>query len=154
MGLFTGIEDATSSAGGNYIKPGRHLLSIVMNRPKKSRKKKDLAISEFTIIESTVHEVGESVSWVVNLTDHDAAIGNVKGYLAAVAECEEDEVDEAGASRAYSDENPFEGHKVALETFMIETQKGNQFTKHVWKPASEWQGLQKETAEAEAADGS
>ena len=148
MGLFTGIEEATSSAGGNYIKPGRHLLKIVVNRPKKSRKKKDLAISEFEVLESTAHDEGESVSWAVNLTDHDAAIGNIKGYLAAVAECEEDEVDEAGAERAYSAENPFEGMTVALETFMIKTRAGGAFTKHVWKPASEWAGLNKERAAA------
>lgn len=147
MGLFTGIEDATSSAGGNYIKPGRHLLSIVCLKGKVSRKKKALAIAEFEIVESTKHEVGESVSWLANLTDHDAAVGNVKGLLAAIAECEEEEVDEAGADRAFSDENPFEGQKVVCEAFTIQTTKGNDFTKCVWKPASEWKGLKSERAE-------
>ncbi len=150
MGLFTGIEDATSSAGGNYIKPGRHLLNIVCLKGKVSRKKKALAIAEFEIVESTKHEVGESVSWLANLTDHDAAVGNVKGLLAAIAECEENEVDEAGADRAFSEENPFEGQKVVCEAFIIETTKGNDFTKCVWKPASEWKGLKAEATETSA----
>lgn len=154
MGLFTGIEDATSSAGGNYIKPGRHLLNIVCLKGKVSRKKKALAIAEFEIVESTKHEVGESVSWLANLTDHDAAVGNVKGLLAAIADIEENEIDEAGADRAFSDENPFEGQQVVCEAFIIETGKGNDFTKCVWKPASEWKGLKSEsTAEASEASG-
>ena len=62
MGLFTGISDATSTQGGNYLKPGRHLLEIIVNRVKKSRKKQNLAFAEFTVLESTVHEVGDAVS--------------------------------------------------------------------------------------------
>lgn len=154
MGLFTGIDEATSTQGGNYIRPGRHLLQIDVNRVKKSRKKKNLAFAEFTVLESTVHEPGEEVSWCVNLTDHDAGLGNISGYLAAVAECEESEVDEKGATRAYSAENPFKGFKVALTTFMIKTQSGGDFTKHEYKPASEWQGLATEKAERATEDAS
>ena len=152
MGLFTGIEEATSTAGGNYIKPGRHLLSVVALRPKTSRKKKSLAIAEFEVAESTAHDKGELVSWVANLTDHDAAIGNVKNLLAGIAECEEDEVDEEGADRAFSEENPFEGMQVVCEAFMIKTGKGNDFTKCIWRWANTWKGANKEAAAAAAAD--
>ncbi len=146
MGLFTGIEDATSTAGGNYIKPGRHLLNVVVLRPKISRKKKSLAIAEFEVVESTVHDEGEEVSWVANLTDHDAAIGNVKGLLAGIAECEEDEVDEEGADRAFSDENPFADMQVVCNAFMIKTEKGNDFTKCIWRWANTWKGVKREAA--------
>lgn len=148
MGLFTGIEEATSSAGGNYIKPGRHLFKIVALKAKMSRKKKSLAIAELEVLESTSHEVGESVSWMANLTDHDAAIGNVKGLLAAIGEITEEDVDEAGADRAFSSENPFEDQKVACDAFMVKTKANNDFTKCLWKPACEWKGLATEKVEA------
>lgn len=151
MGLFSGIDKATSTQGGNYIKPGRHLLKIIRNFTKITRKKKNLAIAEFEVLESTVHDVGEEVEWCVNF-EHDAALGNISGYLAGVAEISEDDVDEAGATRAYSPENPFKDFKVALTTFMIKTEANRDFTKHVYKPASQWKGIKAEMAAAVAED--
>lgn len=145
MGYFDQIEESSSTAGGNYFKDGRHLVRVKALKMKTSRKKKDLAILESEIVESTAHDPGASISWIVNLTDHEAGLGNIKGMLAALGGCEEEEVDGAGAEQAFSEANPFEGMLVACEAYLIKTRAGNDFTKVVWYPASEWKGVEFET---------
>ena len=149
MGLFNGIKDAKINKGGVYLLPGdgggtaRYRLKVKLLRVMKTRKKEDQFISEFTVVESTnaKRPAGTDVSWLANLTKHEAALGNIKGLLAALFNCTEDEVDETGADRAVEEEgeyaNPCEGMEVVCEATEITTRAGKPFTKCVWFPVEE-----------------
>jgi hypothetical protein len=133
MGLFGGIKDAKVSQGGNYMKPGfRFLLEIEALKAIKSRKGHDLAIAEFKVLASDcpAQPAGAQVSWCCDLTEHEAALGNVKGFLASVMNISVDAVDEAGAEGAYGPSNFLKGRRVKCETVLTKTKKGGDFTLH------------------------
>ncbi len=84
MGTFSSIGEANVNAGGVYFLPGTYIVEVKKCFEKKSRKKTDLLIIEFGILDSDVEirPEGSSASWVLNLAQ-DASMGNVKGFLAA-----------------------------------------------------------------------
>ena len=150
MSMFSGIENAKTSTAGNYIRPGMHVLRIGELKATKSRRGEDLFIIDDAEIVSSIpgvdvagntvaeHRPGEFVSVVWNLTKHDAAIGNVKGFLAAVANCDPSEVDEAGALAAVSAQQPFRGTLVKVQAAETETKSGHPFTRlHFYHHATE-----------------
>lgn len=154
MSIFKGIEDAVVSRSGVYLEPispfseeeipGHYVLDILMLKEHQSRKKQDAFIAEFNIIESDVpwRPAGSKASWYVNVSGHEAGLGNVKAFLAVVAGIEETDVDEEGARYAVSDDQPFEGIRVRCTAVPIETKKEKRdFTKMEWMPWSEDDGI-------------
>jgi len=133
MSIFDGIEKASSTNGSNYIKKGLHTLKILSLREKKGFKGES-AIAEFEVVESTAHETGSEVVWVLNFTNQpEMSLGNLKGFLAAVTGVEEDKVDSKGAARAFSKDQPLAGVLVKVQGDEILTKKGTPFTKLMWR---------------------
>ena len=143
MGLFSGIESAKVGAGGVYFLAGLYKVRIVKVTTINSRKKDDLFIVEAKILESDNKDrkVGSSCSWVVNLKQ-DAALGNIKGFVAAangIDPTDEDtvnkEVTEEAVEYVCSDDNPLKDVELNLECTAIKTRAGGDFTLHKWSPA-------------------
>ncbi|KKM13359.1 hypothetical protein LCGC14_1716990, partial [marine sediment metagenome] len=92
-----------------------------------------------------------SMTWMCNLTKHDAAPGNVKAFLAALAGVDDTEIDVAGAEMAVSDQNPMQGMIIRLEASVIQTRAKTDFTLCRWSNLNE--EMQAKAAELRAAAG-
>ena len=150
MSMFAGIENAKTSSAGNYIRPGTHVLQIHELKGTQSRKGETLfIIDDAEVLDSIAgvdmqgepvapHRVGENVSVVWNVTKHDAALGNIKQFMSAVANCDPDDVDQAGVLAAVSAQQPFRGTKVRCQATATTTKDGRPFTKlHFYHHAAE-----------------
>jgi hypothetical protein len=142
-GLFSGVKDAKVGQGGLYYLDGQYKVEIERVFTMKSRKREDLFIVETKILESSNAKRPEGMrpSWVVNLKQ-DAALGNIKGFVAAAngidpADVEQVDanVDEEACEFACSKENPLKGVVLNLECVTVKTREGGDFTLHKWSPA-------------------
>jgi hypothetical protein len=141
MGLFDGISEARVGGQNVYFLAGLYKIEVVKCFAMKSRKKEDLFIVECSILESTNDKrpAGTKASWVVNLK-HDAALGNIKGFVAAAngidphdEETVNNEIAEKEVEYVVSDDNPLNGSILNLNCTDIETKAGNPFTLHAWE---------------------
>lgn len=133
MGLFTGIEQAKVSEGGNYLKPGNFLLEILGIKTGKTRGGRAFFVVECKVLESDnlQQPAGITVSWMVML-DQDMALPNIKKFAAAVTGSAIDEIDEAGIEYLVSDKQPLKGKKVGAQATNIKTKRDTDFTKVEW----------------------
>lgn len=141
--MFDGIEDAKVGQGGVYFLPGRYKVEVDKVFTMQSRKREDLFIAETTILESDNAErkPGTKCSWIVNFK-HDAALGNIKGFIAACNGI--DPADEAAVNAEVTEdvcefavdekENPLAGSKLDLTAVQKKTRAGGDFTLHLWAP--------------------
>ena len=141
--MFAGIKDAKATQGGLYFLEGNYKVKICRVFSMTSRKKEDLFIVECEILESDNpnRKPGMRPSWVVNLK-HDAALGNIKGFVAAVngidpsdSEKVDELVDEEACEVVASKENPMEGTVMPLQCVNTKTREGGDFTLHKWGAA-------------------
>ena len=132
MGLFSKIGEAKSNSGGIYFLPGKYELEVRANKTGKTREGRAFFVAEFTIISSTNPErpAGTSVSQMVMLDKNlETALGNIKGYLAALYGIPEADVDEAGVEALVAADNPGAGLKIKAVASNIKTRAGKDFTK-------------------------
>ena len=147
--MFSGISEAKISQGGNYVRPGSHIFCIDALKGIRTRQNKDAFVSELTTITSRPgmsldgsptrpHAPGEKTSWFVDLSNADSpGLGNAKAFLAAAAEIEVEQIDEAGALAAVSEQQPFAGGYIHCDAVEIETRGGKPFTRCTWRPLTE-----------------
>lgn len=144
-GMFKGVGSASVSQTGVYFIPGNYVVTIKKVFTMRSRKKDDLFIVEAVIDQSNVPERphGSKASWVVNFKN-DAALGNIKGFIAAVngidpsdEKAVNEQVDEDTCEYVVGDDNPLEGKQVNLTCVNIKTKAGGDFTLHQWSPAED-----------------
>lgn len=138
------VAGADVSGSGVYFQDGVYpLLWIERCQMKTSRKGKELFIAEFKILRSDVEarQPGSEVSQVYNLSDHDAAPGNVKAFIGAAmndetfanAKLEEMSAEEKrefveAIEAVVSSDNPLHGRLVRAEASTIKTRSGSDFT--------------------------
>jgi hypothetical protein len=137
MGLFSKIKDAKSSQGGVYFLPGKYALECRANKTGTTREGRSFFVAEFTILESTNPErpVGTSVSFMIMLDKNlETGLGNIKGYISALFDLPEAEVDEAGVEQLVAADNPGAGVKVRAIASNIKTRANKDFTKVIWEP--------------------
>lgn len=140
MGYFNNIDKAKVSLGGAYLKPdATYLCSVAAVKMVRSRRGKDLYTVELEVLKSTHPEVrpGAKATWQANLSDHDAALGNVKLFLAATVPCGFEEADEGVADMSITPENPLRGRLITVRTVNQKTLKGSDFTKHIFEEVAE-----------------
>lgn len=144
MGWADRVAESDPTKGGVYFKDGVYpLLYIEKVHLKQSRKGKDLYIVELKILSSNVEDrpEGSEVSQVYNLSDHDAAPGNVKAFIGAAmgdeafanADIEKMTLEErkefiAAIEETTSASNPLHGRLVRAEARTIETKAKTPFT--------------------------
>jgi hypothetical protein len=136
---FSKIGSSDPSESGVYPEAGVYpLLFVDSLKMIQSRKGDDLFIAEFDIVQSEVdtRRPGTRMSWVANLSKHDAAPGNVKLFLATLMDVPLDQVDSDGAKFACSTDNPCRGRLIRLEASTIKTKAGGDFTRCSWRSVS------------------
>ncbi len=137
MGVFGKIKDAHSNGGGIYFLPGKYALECRANKTGTTREGRAFFVCEFTILESSNPErpAGTSVSMMVMLDKYiETALGNIKGYIAALYDIPEVEVDEAGVEALVAADNPGAGIKVRAIASNTKTKAGKDFTKVQFEP--------------------
>lgn len=134
-GLFSGIEQARTSEGGVYLTPGNYTLEIQAVKTGRTRQNRNFFVVEFNIIESDVpdRKAGMNASWMTML-DFDAALGNIKKFVAVAAGVEIADVDEPGVEAVVSESNPLKGTKIRCQAVNVKTQRGGDFTKVTFFP--------------------
>jgi hypothetical protein len=143
MGVFQGFNEAQVGGKGVYFLDGLYQVEIQEVLVKTSRKKDLLYIVECKILKSTNagRNPGMECSQVINLK-HDAAMGNVKRFLAAAFGIDPENpeaitaagVNEELAEYSYSKSQPVKGRMVDLEAVTVPTREGGKFTVHNWSP--------------------
>lgn len=139
MGQFSQIDKAQVNLGGNWLKPpGRYTVYVSACKTPKNRKNKLFYVVELDILASNNPDcrAGMKASCVFNLTDHDAAWGNLRGFLSAAATCSVEEVDEKFVDESVSADNPMRGQLVDVEVINVKTESGGNFSKHIWYAVS------------------
>jgi len=150
---FEDIGNSDGRTGGVYPLPGIYpILFVDVIKMIVSRKKDNVFIAEFDILQSDVPErpAGSRMAWAANFR-HDATAGSVKAFLAAVMNCDQSEVDAEGSRLACSDKNPCHGRLIRLEATQTKTKSNNDFTLCAWRPIPD--EIQKEAMERRKAAG-
>lgn len=138
MGIFDGIEAVSSNQGGQFVFPGKHRFRIKALKSPPNLRNGNCFIAELQVVSSTHEDYieGMAVSWVRNITKHkEMALADVKNFLAAVAGCREEDIDQEGADAAVGEKQPFAGALVDCEAWNKPTQKGENFTRTLWSTA-------------------
>jgi hypothetical protein len=162
MSVFSGIEKAEVYGGGANIRPGQHSLKVKELLVHRSRQKNGVVyfVAEFEVVASTgdrpttakelpegqrsplskPHIPGESVSWIVDMSQ-PSALSNVKGFAIALAPdvAEADVTEAMMLALVNSDEEagevqPARGIVVHADAFVVLTRKGSDFTKIRFSP--------------------
>jgi hypothetical protein len=145
-------NNAETFESGNYFPcvAATYVLEVSRVLTKTNRKKKDIFVAEFRVIESSNKDPekqelglteGLTGSWVVNL-ESDYAMSDLKSFaLAALGFSKNDpkrnEQDTDKALGLACTDGAFEGIKVCLETSPHTTKAKTMFTKHMWSPGPE-----------------
>lgn len=138
MGIFSGIKNAEYYESGKYVAPGLYLGEVLKVKQGMSRKKRGFFAVELRVLESSNskdHPVGTDMTWMVML-DQDAAMGNIKHFIAVAGDMSVDEVEEEDANDAVSESNPLAGVKLRISAVNVKTLKGGDFTKVKFSSAS------------------
>lgn len=135
MGLFSGIENAQIGGNATYFLEGKYRVRVDKAKVFQNRKGDFLFVAEMTILESTNPKrlPGTTASHVINKR-HEAFLGDVKGFISAVNNCDPAEVTEEIVELVISDENPLGGLEVMLTCTEKTTKAGNPFTVHRYSP--------------------
>lgn len=147
MGFADKIANAQVTEGGVYPVPGLYpVVQVDTLKTFTSRRGDELFIAELDVLKSevTARAVGSRMSWIANLSKHDAAPGNVKALLAAILGVSDEDIGANEAEAAVSDAQPAHGRLVRLEAVQITTKAGNPFTKCSWYALPE--SVQKDAA--------
>lgn len=152
--LYAGLANASVSKRGNYL-PHKELgedsrfkveLKAFLTRP--TRKSGDAFIVEFGVLESDNPAATPPCerSWFVGLRHRDVAFSNILQFLcAATGKDSYNDADRAKVAQSAEalmqyitevspKDNPLIGRTVYVETRLIKTQAGGNFTQHTWYP--------------------
>ena len=159
MGLFDDIDEAESSKGGFWFKPGHYRVKLLRVFKKMSRKNVELLVVETEVLKTNNPErpVGCKPSQLYP-GDKDASPGNIKGFFgvcfatqqcmngkfmtpeqaelkyltAAKGDAEGKKKVKARCDHAAGEDNPLEDLELNAEVFNVKTKAGGDYTKVVW----------------------
>ena len=79
MSIFAGIKNATTTNGGNYLRPGTHELELLKLMQGRTRKGVDFIAADFRVLSSTNedHPTNSTVNYFAG-ADKDGFLSNVK----------------------------------------------------------------------------
>jgi hypothetical protein len=153
MGIFSAVNGASVNGGGIYFLAGTFKVKIVAVKMILSRMNENMFVIETEIVESDNPErrPGTRCSQVINLSKHESAPGNIKGFMAAALDVPADHITEDECDLACSDSNPLAGTLMRLSCTITKTRRNTDFTIHQWAFLSEPEGATKLTSTAKAA---
>lgn len=138
MGIFGKISEAKFSDGGVYLLPGVYLLKVRSCKQIRARAGFDAVVVEFEVVKSSNQErlPGSIVNWMVKLDPAylETALGNIKQFMASVANCDMNAITEQVAEVFTSDKSPLPGRLVRASAVNIKTKRGSDFTKVKYFP--------------------
>ena len=140
MGVFSGIENAKSTEGGNYLKPGIYDVEVVRLSVGTTRKNVPFFAADLRILGSNNpdHRVNEVANWFVGF-DKDAALGNVKAFAVACLSSE-GAVDPASITEKVMESlvdkggEAVVGTQLKVQVTQVPTKTGGTYSKHMWFP--------------------
>ncbi len=141
MGVFSGIETAKSSEGGNYLKPGVYDVEVVRLAVGRTRKNVDFFAADLRILGSNNpdHRVGDIGNWFVGF-DKEPALGNVKAFAVACLSSE-GSIDPASITEPVMNGlvekggEAVAGTRLKVQVTLVDTKGGGKYSKHLWFPA-------------------
>lgn len=135
MDIHSRTAEAKVTMGNPYPVPGVYpLVQVEVLKEFTNRKSEPCIAAELAILESDVEArpAGSKMDYVINFK-FDAAPGNWKALLAALADLPVEQIDEDGSRAAVSSANPFKGRLLRLEAATIITKENKkEFTKCNW----------------------
>lgn len=145
MGLFSKVNDASVNGGGVYFLAGVYKVKITAVKAVLSRMGENMFVIETEIVESDNAErrPGTKCSQVINLSKHESAPGNIKGFMAAALDVPADHITEDECDLACSEANPLAGTIMRLTCTITKTRRNTDFTIHQWAFLSEPEGASK-----------
>jgi hypothetical protein len=140
MGLFSGIEKAQISESGTYLREGVYPeLEVVEFKAGRTRKGEDFVVVKVNVVQSigaNANPAGGTAD-VMIMMKWDAALGHIKGFLAAAVPCALQDITADGVEEAIGPSQPLAGQKVSAEATNVETRAGGTFTKVRFYPYAE-----------------
>jgi hypothetical protein len=140
MGMFDGIDKVSSTGGGARLVPGKHRFLINALKAPPGLRTGRCFIAELTVVSTTNPALveGQSVSWVRNRDGKfpELALGDIKGFIAAAANCDESTIGEAACDAAVTENQPFAGKMIDCDAFdkPFKSDSSKAFTKAIWSP--------------------
>ena len=146
MGIFDKIGGSTVFGAGKYLANGKHVVRLteIKQRPSQGEDEGELWINEFEIVESAVHKIGETYSWVVKLGGKSGP-PDAKAFLVAAAQCVKTDITPDSMSNAEwskfaeaaaGPSQALRNRVMIVEVFTKKTKTGGDFSKHIWKPVA------------------
>jgi len=140
MGVFSGIENAKSTEGGNYLKPGVYDLEVIRLSVGTTRKGVPFFAADFKVLGSNNpdHKVAEVVNWFVGF-DKEPSLGNVKAFAVACLSSE-GPVDPGTITEPVMNALVDKGGEAVVGTqlkcqvTLVDTRGGGKYSKHLWFP--------------------
>ena len=136
MGVFSGIENAKSTEGGNYLKPGVYDLEVIRLSVGTTRKGVPFFAADFKVLGSNNpdHNANEVVNWFVGF-DKEPSLGNVKAFAVACLSSE-GPVDPASITESLVDKGgeAVVGTQLKCQVTLVDTRGGGKYSKHLWFP--------------------
>lgn len=142
MSIFAGIKNATTTNGGNYLRPGTHELELLKLMQGRTRKGVDFIAADFRVLSSTNedHPVNSTVNYFAG-ADKDGFLSNVKSLALAILSAHAGEnvsdssIDEEVMNELLADNgSSVSGARINADAFLVDTRRGGKFTKIVWSP--------------------
>ena len=150
MGLWDGIESAEIFERGNYVVGGFNGVVMVMRTLGKETRSSGLAfIVELKVMSTNLpeeHPVGQKATWFQKMTDKSVAFPAIAAWAAACAGYQPHEKERIKAdvfphlretmkhATDNPDDNSFIGVQLRLQTTMVTTKKGGDFTRYDFSP--------------------
>lgn len=142
MGLFSGIQDAKATQGGNYLKPGMYAVQIDRVTVGQTRKGVDFFAVDLKILgtNSDAHSLGSIANWFVGF-DKEPALANCKAFAKAVLsnalpegeEFDESTITEEVMEGLIADNGAaIRGQKLQVQVVQVPTKAGGTFSRHLW----------------------
>ena len=140
MGVFSGIENAKSTEGGNYLKPGVYDLEVIRLSVGTTRKGVPFFAADFKVLGSNNpdHNANEVVNWFVGF-DKEPSLGKVKAFAVACLSSE-GPVDPASITEKVMESLVDKGGEAVVGTqlkcqvTLVDTRGGGKYSKHLWFP--------------------
>ena len=135
MGVFSGIENAKSTEGGNYLKPGVYDLEVIRLSVGTTRKGVPFFAADFKVLGSNNpdHNANEVVNWFVGF-DKEPSLGNVKAFAVACLSSEASITEKVMESLVDKGGEAVVGTQLKCQVTLVDTRGGGKYSKHLWFP--------------------
>ena len=133
MGMLDSVaEESPSGQGGDYLGVGNHEGVIEAVKLIKTPVNGEAIVVELRITKSSVDESVDTVKSIMYMDKYLAAKKAFVRLVMDITGCTEEELDKEALEAIVGEEQGMKGIAVAVQSYLIKTKSGNDFTKHNW----------------------